>query len=195
MSDNKEFIFLESRLGRNQAKTVRSEIEIGVELRCHDTTHVSYKVFTSQNHRFLLFSSLEMAMKKRQFSWQPTLIEDWGMEPADEAKPLDDEEVQTSELKLPRKKKLSHQFAVDVWIIELRINITICYRRSRQLLSNLSQSRRNVKRIFLFSGVHLTNLSWKLVELLNTARRLRQQTSIGHQRQRDGPIAVHKVRF
>lgn len=135
-------------------------------------------------------------MKKRQFSWQPTLIEDWGLEPADEAKPLDvDEGVQTSEFKLPRKKKLSHQFAVDVWIIELKIYLTIFYRSSRQLLQNLSHSKRNVKRIFLFSQVHLTNLSWKLVELLNTARHLHQQTLIGHQRLRDGPIAVRKVRF
>ena len=61
-----------------------------------------------------------MAMKKRQFSWQATLIEDWGMEPADEARPHDvDEGVQTSEFKLPRKKKLSHQFAIDVRIMFL----------------------------------------------------------------------------
>jgi hypothetical protein len=59
-----------------------------------------------------------MAMKKRQFSWQPSVIEDWGMEPADEARPLDvDEGVPIEEFKLSRKKKLSHQFAVDVWII------------------------------------------------------------------------------
>lgn len=57
-------------------------------------------------------------MKKRQFSWQPSVIEDWGMEPADEARPLDvDEGVPIEEFKLSRKKKLSHQFAVDVWII------------------------------------------------------------------------------
>jgi len=58
-----------------------------------------------------------MAMKKRQFSWQATLIEDWGMEPADEARPLDvGEGIQTGDIPSFRKKKLSYQFAIDVWL-------------------------------------------------------------------------------
>ena len=59
---------------------------------------------------------------KRQFSWQPTLIDDWGTEPADEAKPLpvddNEENLETITQNDPkglnkRKQALFHQAAID----------------------------------------------------------------------------------
>ncbi|CBY21839.1 unnamed protein product [Oikopleura dioica] len=59
---------------------------------------------------------------KRQFSWQPTLIDDWATEPADEAKPLPvDNNEENLERKnendpkgfLKRKQALFHQAAID----------------------------------------------------------------------------------
>lgn len=56
-------------------------------------------------------------LKERQFSWQPTLIEDWGMEEADEARPLETSESPDASNEPSgnvRKKKLSNQFAFDM---------------------------------------------------------------------------------
>jgi len=65
----------------------------------------------------------KMSMQgKRQFSWQPTLIDDWATEPADEAKPLPvDNNEENLERKnendpkgfLKRKQALFHQAAID----------------------------------------------------------------------------------
>ena len=56
-------------------------------------------------------------LKERQFSWQPTLIEDWGLEEADEARPLETTESPDKSDEPSgnvRKKKLSNQFAFDM---------------------------------------------------------------------------------
>ena len=65
---------------------------------------------------------------KRQFSWQPTLIEDWATEPADEARPLpvdnnednfetntenDPKGFQDDAFKLRKQAVLLHQAAID----------------------------------------------------------------------------------
>ena len=72
---------------------------------------------------------------KRQFSWQPTLIEDWGTEPADEARPLpvdnNKDDLETISENDPEgndaihKRKqavLLHQAAID-FHVSLSLNI------------------------------------------------------------------------